>query len=623
MWRDSRQWPVQVKNCQPGTDPTCSTPISVVEARTIFKRNSNNNGFRVELRVVAGAAGLNLPGSGDVRLAFNALRTHIAYDPVQMVTEYLATQLNWPTVAVIPGVPIGGAGGNPGPGPDPADVKANPEFSTWGTASLTSQGQQCPGVRVKRTWINAESNPSTMARPPAMGTGDNNFHIEIENTGQGGAGNVLATLLAYRFGSVPYSNFGKVGSTVGNVSPSNPVSSYDGTTNPIASQTTRETSPIKWTLTRAEYDTLRGSDHNVCSVVELDVDTAHVPTGVQRTLIANRQSPWNIGMGQSSVFSHTALLASAGYARDERSPTNQTFDILVSTDEIESANAGNDRVRTKSVLPPKQASELSLRLLASGGLSFFHNGEAFYRKSVCPLRRTGRSIRLDGRDVELLERSPCFEYWVHHKGILDRWLDKMAVTTVPGTACLTRTSQSGQPCLIQTGFNRYSITLPFDGSVELETTIEAQESARSRYALWLALGPTFPQGSFSNQHKSGLAATLGFEYLFTPTYSVEATLARHSFGGRNGGGDIDVTQFGVNGKWYFAQPGFKPFVTLGVGSYAFDPGSTRFGVNLGAGVQVELSPHWSLEGRYSLNKVSSNAPNSNYSTLQLGLRYAF
>ena len=105
--------------------------------------------------------------------------------------------------------------------------------------------------------------------------------------------------------------------------------------------------------------------------------------------------------------------------------------------------------------------------------------------------------------------------------------------------------------------------------------------------------------------------------------SVEATLGRHSFGGKIGGGDIDVTQFGVNGKWYFAQPGFKPFLTAGVGGYAFDPGATRFGANLGAGVQVDLTPLWSLEGRYTLHQVTRNSPNSSYSTLTLGLRYAF
>lgn len=179
----------------------------------------------------------------------------------------------------------------------------------------------------------------------------------------------------------------------------------------------------------------------------------------------------------------------------------------------------------------------------------------------------------------------------------------------------------GSSTLIADTVQPQNLPAPLDASTRVVEDVT--QLGGKRYALWLALGSTFPHSSFSNQHKGGLAATLGFEYGFTPSYAVEATLGRHSFGDKNGGGDIDVTQFGVNGKLYFPQPSVKPFVTVGVGSYAFDPGSTRFGVNLGAGLQVDLAPQWSLEGRYALHRVTGNAPNSSYSTLQLGLRYAF
>ena len=145
----------------------------------------------------------------------------------------------------------------------------------------------------------------------------------------------------------------------------------------------------------------------------------------------------------------------------------------------------------------------------------------------------------------------------------------------------------------------------------------------SRRAVWLAIGSTFPMGSFSNDYRRDVAVNVGVELPVAANAALEATLGSHHFRGKGGAPDLDVTQFAVNGKWYFPQPGFAPFVTLGAGAYAFDPGSTRFGANAGAGVQVKLAPPWSLEGRYTLHGVSGNAPHSRYSTLQIGLRYEF
>jgi opacity protein-like surface antigen len=142
-------------------------------------------------------------------------------------------------------------------------------------------------------------------------------------------------------------------------------------------------------------------------------------------------------------------------------------------------------------------------------------------------------------------------------------------------------------------------------------------------AVWLGIGSTFPSGSFSNDYKKDTAFNVGFEYGLGNNTAIEATVGMHQFKGKNASPDIDVTQFGVNGKWYFAPGAFKPFVTLGLGGYAFDPGSTRFGVNAGAGAQLDVAPRWSIEGRYTFHGVSGNSPNSRYSTLLLGLRYSF
>lgn len=145
----------------------------------------------------------------------------------------------------------------------------------------------------------------------------------------------------------------------------------------------------------------------------------------------------------------------------------------------------------------------------------------------------------------------------------------------------------------------------------------------SRYAIWLAIGSTFPHGSFDTNYDSGFAGTLGAEFVLAPAWSIEGTLGWHAFSGSGGAQDIDVTQFGIDAKWYATPAPMRWFVTAGAGGYSFDPGKTRFGANVGGGLQYRLTPAWSLEGRYAFHAVAGNAPDSHYSTLQLGVRYGF
>lgn len=222
---------------------------------------------------------------------------------------------------------------------------------------------------------------------------------------------------------------------------------------------------------------------------------------------------------------------------------------------------------------------------------------------------SGRTVTRKGTVYKVLQPQSSFGYYVHHDGALTGWDHSL---------------QGATPIAP----NFYRIGVPEGGAATVRTTIEARETAAgpsgsSRWSVWGALGRTAPHGGFANTHRGGGAVTLAAEYGFAPNHSAEITLARHAFGGKGGRGDLDVTQFGVNGKWLLVQPGYRPFATAGVGAYAFDPGSTRFGVNLGLGVQVDLVPQWTAEARYALHLVSSNAPASRYSTLQLGLRYSF
>ena len=225
---------------------------------------------------------------------------------------------------------------------------------------------------------------------------------------------------------------------------------------------------------------------------------------------------------------------------------------------------------------------------------------------------TGQQLTTGGVRRPVLNPQSSFGYRVTHAGDLYGWRHELGV-------------ESGF-AIDELAPNFYRIrNVPNNGSVNVTTKIEALEHApsSSKYAIWGGLGVAIPHGSFGNNYKSGPAATLGFEAAFTNSLSVEATLGTHRFGGKAAAPDIDVTVLGVNGKWYFSPQPMRFFATAGIGSYAFNPGSTRFGVSAGAGAQFQLAPQWSLEGRYTLHAVSSNSPNSNQSTLLLGVRYAF
>ncbi|WP_457353960.1 outer membrane beta-barrel protein [Roseateles sp. P5_D6] len=147
--------------------------------------------------------------------------------------------------------------------------------------------------------------------------------------------------------------------------------------------------------------------------------------------------------------------------------------------------------------------------------------------------------------------------------------------------------------------------------------------AGGKYAIWGALGTASPRGSFSAINKRGTAGAIGFEYLLNPDLSIEAVLVAHSVDGKGANPDVDMTQFGVNAKFYLTASPTRLFGFVGAGLYAFDPGSTRFGASIGAGLQWQFAPQWSLEGRYSLHSVSGNSPRNSFSSLLLGLRYAF
>lgn len=618
VWKDSTVWPntyattnyyacdpnstANTVNCNPQIAPNFEAKVTAVDGPV------GEKALYLEMRI--SLTELSSPASvSDIKFAFNTLRVWTDAN-----NKAKADQMNWPAAATIVGAACGSSGCT---APIEDSVMAAPVFSTWGTARLNDPGQSCSGVRVADRWINVVGNPDGMSAPAAGAPSvTNRLFVKVENSGSADAGHILAKISSWRFGSA-LNPLGLIGPpNVGTVSPAQPLRTFDlsnpGTGIPAG---TSKTLQLDWTLSASEYQTLLGSPGYVCSRVELDVDPVHT-AGVARTHISNRGNYWNIHLAPASVFRNAALLDSRGYERHATSPTEQRFDIHVATREVPPLRRDDRPGLTAGGLTTPDQARLEKILQTIGGLAHYREGARYFVKTVCPERHTGRFVQLEGSgDVELMERAPCFEYWIYHRGPFARWIDELKVPT-----------GSGLPRLEPLGPGVYTIALPFDSTVELETRIEAVESgppSGQRMAAWVAVGRAMPGGSFNTTHNGGLAVTLGFEYELAPTYSIEATLGRNRFRGQSGATDIDVTQLGLNAKWYITPQPLRWFATAGVASYAFDPGSTRFGSNVGAGLQIDVAPNVSLEARYQLNLVSGNAPNSRFSTLQLGARLAF
>jgi len=219
---------------------------------------------------------------------------------------------------------------------------------------------------------------------------------------------------------------------------------------------------------------------------------------------------------------------------------------------------------------------------------------------------TGQTVTRKGTVYKVLRPQSSFGYYVTHEGALTGWDHSL---------------QGAQ----QIGPDFYRISVNQAKSETVTTRIVAREhdATSGKYAVWGGAGIAIPHNSFGNTNKTGPAIALGFEYALTNTVSIEATLSGSRLDGKGANADVDVTQLGVNGKFYFTSAPLRAFATAGIGAYDFDPGSTRFGGSIGAGVQYQFTTNWALEGRYALHAVVNNSPQTTFSTLLLALRYAF
>ena len=160
------------------------------------------------------------------------------------------------------------------------------------------------------------------------------------------------------------------------------------------------------------------------------------------------------------------------------------------------------------------------------------------------------------------------------------------------------------------------------GAGTITSSIEAIEVRG--FVLSARAGAGLPRGSFDNDVDPGMSAKLGLEYLISSIISAEAVLGYHHFSDGGLGSDLKIYQLSLNARYYPIGGGrFRPFANSGGGMYILDPGDTRYGFNVGAGLQFDLTPQLSLEPAIGYHRVQSNNVEPEFLTVQAGLRYRF
>jgi hypothetical protein len=229
---------------------------------------------------------------------------------------------------------------------------------------------------------------------------------------------------------------------------------------------------------------------------------------------------------------------------------------------------------------------------------------------------TGQRDVIEGVTHKVLESQPSFGYYMVHEGMIEGWRHKIEGAQI----------QEINP-------NYYRIFVPNDGHTTVTTTIEAVEPGGTtsgpfkRWGLSLHAGISIPHGNFNTFFDPGPNFAIDLEYRVKPTFSLEAIYGLHHFNGATIGtvsvGNLNVHQFSFNGKVYGSSSPVRPFFNFGGGAYKFGSGSTRAGLNIGAGVQFDVTPTVAAEAMYDFHNVFTSGSSTRFSAFKAGFRFRF
>jgi len=228
--------------------------------------------------------------------------------------------------------------------------------------------------------------------------------------------------------------------------------------------------------------------------------------------------------------------------------------------------------------------------------------------AVAGCRLTGKYIIILGRKYESCEDVGAFGAIVDHRGAapVTRWYTSLEGPGLSG---------------VKGAKDTYQLLVQTDSVAPVTARFESKEA---RWAAFFDSGGGFPQGTFKSAFNNGFSLNAGLEYSINSFFSAEGIFGYHHFTAKIGSNQ-NIYQFSGNAKFYLTPPPKKVrlFVNLGPGGYAFSPGSTHFGGNVGAGLQFKLSSRLGLQGSYNFHAVNTAGGATEFSTAQLGLRLVF
>jgi len=164
------------------------------------------------------------------------------------------------------------------------------------------------------------------------------------------------------------------------------------------------------------------------------------------------------------------------------------------------------------------------------------------------------------------------------------------------------------------------VDFTFDG-LPIGGTSTLAPPGSGKFRVFLDAGPNFPHGDFGQFIDGRYSVNAGLEGFVAANTSIEGILGYHAFK-TPFITEPHIWQLSLNVKQYFGPGPLHFFLNAGGGAYRFDPGNTtKFGGNVGAGLLYDLSSTWGLEGVYNFHTISTSGSNTEFSTLQIGIRH--
>ncbi|MDX6529950.1 MAG: hypothetical protein QOH41_2240 [Blastocatellia bacterium] len=184
------------------------------------------------------------------------------------------------------------------------------------------------------------------------------------------------------------------------------------------------------------------------------------------------------------------------------------------------------------------------------------------------------------------------------------------------------------PIIIVDSVTPDKLPVPLDNSnVVKHVPPPSSTGSFKRWGLSLHAGISIPHGNFNAVFDPGPNFAIDLEYRVNPTFSLEAIYGLHHFNGATIGnvtvGNLNVHQFSFNGKVYGSSSPVRPFFNFGGGAYTFGSGGTRAGLNIGAGVQFDVTSTVAAEAMYDFHNVFTSGSSTRFSAFKAGFRFRF